>query len=185
MKNLSSDHQHEENAPIEVVPYDSSWPEKFAAEREVLEEILKPWIVGGIEHVGSTAVPGLDAKPVIDIMVGVESLESSRDAIPAAGKAGYIYWPYKADLMHWFCKPSAAHRTHHLHLIPFKSRLWKARLGFRNALRQDAALAAAYAELKYELAGKYRHDREAYTQSKGSFVKQVLESIDLGDAPRT
>lgn len=182
MTKPSSDHQRDQNAPIEVVPCDPSWPEKFADERGVLEEILAPWIVGGIEHVGSTAVPGLDAKPVIDIMVGVENLESSRGAVPAAGNAGYIYWPYKADSMHWFCKPSETHRTHHLHLIPFNSPLWKARMGFRNALRKDDALAAAYAELKHDLAGQYRHDREAYTESKGPFVQQVLASIGLDDA---
>lgn len=167
------------SAPIIVIPYDSSWPDKFEAERQVLARTLAPWLAGPIEHVGSTAVLGLDAKPVIDIMVAVKSLDASRSAIPAAEAVGYIYWPYKADIMHWFCKPSDAHRTHHLHLVPYGSRLWLDRLGFRDALRADAQLAQEYAQLKHCLANKYRDDREAYTQSKSAFVHQVLKTVGL------
>ena len=175
----------EKSAPVIVVPYDSSWPDKFESERQVLFRALKRWLAGPIEHVGSTAVPGLAAKPVIDIMVAVESLDASRSAIPAAEAVGYIYWPYKANVMHWFCKPSDAHRTHHLHLVPYGSRLWHARLGFRDALRADAPLAEEYAQLKLSLAGKYRDDREAYTQSKTKFVQQVLQSVGLAQASET
>jgi GrpB-like predicted nucleotidyltransferase (UPF0157 family) len=164
----------DENALIEVVAYDPAWPSKFEEERAVLEGLLGPWLVADIEHVGSTAVPGLAAKPVIDIMVPVESLEASRGSIEAAGRAGYLYWPYKADVMHWFCKPSAAHRTHHLHIIPYESPLWFDRVRFRDALRSDSELAERYAELKLRLAGRHRHDREAYTEGKDDFVKAVL-----------
>ena len=166
--------QDDENAPVEVVAYNPAWPSKFEEERAVLEGLLARWIVAGIEHVGSTAVPGLAAKPVIDIMVPVESLEASRGSIEAASRAGYVYWPYKADVMHWFCKPSAAHRTHHLHVVPFESPLWFDRLRFRDALRSDARLAERYAELKLRLARRYRHDREAYTEGKAGFVAAVL-----------
>jgi GrpB-like predicted nucleotidyltransferase (UPF0157 family) len=166
--------QDDENAPIEVVTYDPAWPSRFEEERAVLEGLLAHWIVADIEHVGSTAVPGLAAKPVIDIMVPVESLEASRGSIEAASRAGYIYWPYKADVMHWFCKPSAAHRTHHLHIVPFESSLWCDRLCFRDALRSDSKLAERYAELKLRLARRYRHDREAYTEGKTDFVTAVL-----------
>lgn len=169
------------SAPVIVVPYDASWPGMFEVEQRILARVLAPWLAGPIEHVGSTAVPGLDAKPVIDIMVAVRSLEASRAAIPAAEDAGYLYWPYKADVMHWFCKPSDAHRTHHLHLVPHASQLWRARLAFRDALRADASLARRYARLKHELARRYRDDREAYTQSKSAFIRQVL--ADVGLAP--
>jgi GrpB-like predicted nucleotidyltransferase (UPF0157 family) len=87
--------------------------------------------------------------------------------------------------MHWFCKPSDAHRTHHLHLVPYGSSLWEARLAFRNALRTNAQLAQDYAQLKHELARKYRDDREAYTQSKSAFVHQVLESVGLVQTSET
>jgi GrpB-like predicted nucleotidyltransferase (UPF0157 family) len=164
----------DENAAVEVVAYDPAWPARFAEERAVLEDLLAHWLVADIEHVGSTAVPGLAAKPVIDIMVPVESLEASRGSIDAAGRAGYVYWPYKADVMHWLCKPSAAHRTHHLHVVPFGSPLWSDRLRFRDALRRDSGLAERYAELKLRLARRHRHDREAYTEGKADFVRAVL-----------
>lgn len=175
----SSSAPEETSAPVIVVPYDSSWPSRFESEKQVLSYVLAQWLAGPIEHVGSTAVPGLAAKPVIDIMVAVENLDASRPAIPAAEALGYIYWPYKADVMHWFCKPSDAHRTHHLHLVPYGSKLWQARLGFRDALRGDARLAEEYAQLKLHLANKYRYDRETYTQSKTSFVHDVLKSLGL------
>ena len=167
--------QADEDAPIEIVAYDPAWPSRFEEERAVLEGLLRRWLVADIEHVGSTAVPGLAAKPVIDIMVPVESLDASRASIEAAGHAGYVYWPYKADVMHWMCKPSAAHRTHHLHIVPFESALWIDRLRFRDALRGDPALAMRYAELKQDLAKRYRHDREAYTEGKADFIKAVLQ----------
>lgn len=171
---------HNTSASIEVLPYTSAWTDKFAAEQAVLKKALWPWLVGPIEHVGSTAVPGLAAKPVIDIMAAVQSLDDSRPAIEQAEALGYNYWPYKAEVMHWLCKPSDVHRTHHLHLVPYNSPLWHARLGFRNALRADADLAHEYATLKFSLASKHPHDREAYTQGKTGFVQQVLDSIDLG-----
>lgn len=166
--------QDDENGPIEVVSYDPAWPSRFEEEGALLAGVLRQWLVAGIEHVGSTAVPGLAAKPVIDIMVPVESLEASRGSIEAAGDAGYRYWPYKADVMHWFCKPSAAHRTHHLHIVPFESSLWFDRLRFRDALRSDSELAGKYAELKLRLAKRYRYDREAYTEGKTDFVTAVI-----------
>lgn len=163
------------DAAIELAPYDPAWPSRFAEERDFLEGLLRDWLVAPIEHVGSTAVPGLDAKPVIDIMAPIGSLEASRGAIAAAAAGGYLYAPYKTEVMHWFCKPSPARRTHHLHLIPFASAIWDERLAFRDALRRDALLAAQYARLKYELATRFRHDREAYTEAKSSFIRAVLE----------
>jgi GrpB-like predicted nucleotidyltransferase (UPF0157 family) len=162
-------------ASIHIVPYDESWPARFEQERAILDRVLGSWIAGGVEHVGSTAVPGLAAKPVIDIMVGVESLEASRAAIPVLAKIEYCYFPYRPDLMHWFCKPSPSFRTHHLHLIPFRSRLWTERLAFRDYLREHADVAAEYAELKQRLATQYPHDREAYTDAKTLFVERIVK----------
>lgn len=161
-------------APIEIVPYDGSWLARFADEREELMKVLRPWLRGPIEHVGSTAVPGMAAKPVIDIMAGVETLEASRAAIPRLEASGYCYAPYKAEVEHWFCKPSPALRTHHLHLVPVHSPRWADCLRFRDALRADAELARAYAALKLDLAGRFRNDREAYTEAKAPFIGAVL-----------
>src|SRR5512138_3669521 len=117
-------------AAVEVVDYDPAWPPRFEEERGALQRVLGRWLVGPIEHIGSTAVPGLAAKPVIDIMAAVRDLDSSRPVIDVLPRLGYCYWPYREDVMHWFCKPSDAFRTHHLHVVPFRSQLWLDRLAF-------------------------------------------------------
>ena len=168
------------DAPVEVVPYDDAWPSKFEAERGLLESLLAKWLVGSIEHIGSTAVPGLPAKPVIDIMAPVKSLDGSRPAITTLVEAGYVYFPYKVDVMHWFCKPSPYYRTHHLHLVPINNPHWLQRLAFRDALLNKPKLATEYADLKYALAERFRLDREAYTESKTTFVDRVLSDLITG-----
>jgi GrpB-like predicted nucleotidyltransferase (UPF0157 family) len=163
-------------APIEVVDYTPQWVELFALERDALARELKTWLVGRPEHIGSTAVPGLAAKPIIDIMAPVASLEASLPAIEAAGRIGYVHYPYKPDVMHWFCKPGPSHRTHHLHLVPLGSPLWVDRLAFRDALRASETLRAEYQALKRSLAQVHREDREAYTSAKGPFIERVLQA---------
>ena len=170
------------DAPIELAPSDPAWPERFAAEAARLQPVLAPWLAGAIEHIGSTAVPGLVAKPVIDLMAPVVSLAASRDAIDAVVRAGYVHHPYRADVMHWFCRPSPAHRTHHLHLVPLGSPTWLERLAFRDALRTDPARAADYARLKQDLARRHRDDREAYTDGKSAFVDALLARASRGDS---
>ena len=161
-------------ASIELSEYDYEWPSKFEAERDFFVGVIGQWLCGGVQHVGSTSVPGLIAKPVIDIMFGVKTLEESRQAIDVLVKHGYVYFPYKKDVMHWFCKPSDAFRTHHLHLIPYESPLWNERIKFRNLLLSDKDVANEYYALKKQLAVRYREDRESYTREKGPFIQNVL-----------
>ncbi len=165
------------SAVIEIVEYNPLWPAMFQSEKSFLESIARKWIYGQIEHVGSTSVPGLAAKPVIDIMFGVESLGSSREAIEVLQHGGYCYAPYKTDVMHWFCKPSEHYRTHHLHLIPFNSPLWHERINFRNMLRSNNELASDYASLKRGLALRYPENREAYTNQKWPFIQKALKQL--------
>lgn len=162
------------DAPIQVVPYDPCWPAAFEAERMLLAEALRPWLTGAIEHIGSTAVPGLAAKPVIDLMAPVASLAGAMGVIDALRPLDYLHHPYKPQEMHWFCKPSPAHRTHHLHVVELGGSAWQQRLALRDALRQDAALAGRYAQLKRSLARQHPLDREAYTQAKAPFIAAVL-----------
>src|SRR5262245_52582483 len=115
-------------SPINLSEYNPAWPEIFRMEKLFLENIAGEWLCGGIEHVGSTSVVGLIAKPIIDIMFGVKSLAASKAAIGILETNGYCYAPYKTEVMHWFCKPSEDFRTHHLHLVPYKSPLWNERL---------------------------------------------------------
>ncbi|MEO8256425.1 MAG: GrpB family protein [Acidobacteriota bacterium] len=162
-------------AEIHVVPYDEAWPRQFEDERQALADALGPYVTGTIEHIGSTAVPGLVAKPVIDIMVGVESLDGSRPAIPLLERLEYCHFPYRAETEHWFCKPSPQCRTHHLHLVPCRSRTWVEAIAFRDHLRAHPDAAADYASLKRRLAERYRDDREAYTDAKAPFIQQTVE----------
>jgi len=162
-------------AIIELSEYNPCWPEMFQSEKLLLERVAGEWLYGAIEHVGSTSVTGLVAKPIIDIMFGVRNLRDSRAAIGVLEKNGYCYAPYKTNVMHWFCKPSEDHRTHHLHLVPFNNSLWHQRIEFRDALRSNKELAFEYGSLKRNLAAEHKKDRELYTDKKWPFIKRVLE----------
>jgi GrpB-like predicted nucleotidyltransferase (UPF0157 family)/ribosomal protein S18 acetylase RimI-like enzyme len=158
--------------PVRIVAYDQGWPERFEQERTLLSAALGDAVVGGIHHVGSTSVPGLASKPVIDILVGVRGLQESRSCFERLGALGYLYAPYRSAEMHWFCKPDPLRRTHHLHLVPIDSARFRDELAFRDRLRADGALAREYEALKHELAARHREDREAYTQAKSEFVRR-------------
>lgn len=160
--------------PIRVAPYDPAWPGRFAEERAGLSEAIGVWATGGIHHVGSTAVPGLDAKPIVDILVGVEGLEESRACFEPLATLDYLYAPYRAEEMHWFCKPNPSRRTHHLHLVPTDSSRFREELAFRDRLRADPAIAKEYAALKRDLAARFSRDREAYTDAKADFIHHAL-----------
>jgi len=164
-----------DDAPVEIVAADPGWVQRFGEEKIALLEVLTPWLAGPIEHIGSTAVPGLAAKPVIDIMAAVESLDASRPAIAVVEALGYCYAPYRTDREHWFCKPSFRERTHHLHLVPADSTTWIEAIVFREVLRSEPAVAVEYEALKRRLAAEFRHDREAYTQGKGPFVTRIVK----------
>jgi len=120
-------------------------------------------------------VPGLEAKPIIDILVGVTDLETSRACFGPLAELDYLYAPYLPEEMHWFCKPDPAHRTHHLHLVPAASKRYRDELTFCDLLREDPDLADRYAARKRELAAAHPTDREAYTDGKGNFIASALD----------
>lgn len=161
--------------PIRLVASDPEWTVRFDLERTALAQRIDQWAAGGIHHIGSTAVAGLEAKPIIDIMVGVRDLETSRACFEPLAGLGYLYAPYLPEEMHCFCKPDPARRTHHLHLVPVGSPRYRDALAFRDVLRADPQAAAEYAALKRDLAGRHRDDREAYTEAKGAFIRAVLD----------
>jgi len=157
----------EANATVQIIDYDPAWPASFEAERRRLAPLL-----GGadIHHFGSTAVPGLAAKPVIGMIALVRDIDAPIAAL--VEHAGYQFPPaYNATLSHrrWLCYPAASHRTHHLHLVDEPDELER-RLRFRDRLRADPVLAREYAALKRALAGRFAHDREAYTEAKRQFI---------------
>jgi GrpB-like predicted nucleotidyltransferase (UPF0157 family) len=158
------------DGPIEIVEYDPAWPARFDAERERLLPLLPG---AEIHHIGSTAVPGLPAKPVIDLMALVEDVDAPIAALIEDG--GYQYpEAFNATLSRrrWLCRPTAAHRTHHLHLVDDRTELDR-HMRFRDRLRASATLADEYTRLKRELAGRFGNDREAYSEAKSAFIRQV------------
>jgi GrpB-like predicted nucleotidyltransferase (UPF0157 family) len=167
-----------------IVRYDTEWPRRFEAERELLERVLAPWLEGGIHHIGSTAVPGLAAKPVIDMIAGVRDLDEARAAFDPLREQSYFYEAHRPGIAHHFAKPALAlrGRTHHLHLTEPGSDLWRERLAFRDALRSDPELAAEYEALKMQLAGEHGADVAIYTSGKRALVARVLatEGIQPG-----
>ena len=147
--------------PPLVVPYDPAWVERFEAERAILEEELEPWLDGGIHHIGSTSIPGLAAKPIVDMMAGVRDLEEARAAFEPLRQQSYLDAPHRADIAHHFAKPSLHEPSHGLHLTQPGSDLWRERLAFRDALRNAPTLAAQYETLKLRLAHDHPHDAQA------------------------
>jgi GrpB-like predicted nucleotidyltransferase (UPF0157 family) len=114
------------------------------------------------------------ADPVIDILVGVATLGESRACFGRLKRVGYLYAPYRAEEMHWFCKPDPSRRTHHLHLVPASSARFRDELAFRDYLRDHLDAARAYGRLKRRLAEKFEQDRDAYTEAKTDFVLATL-----------
>jgi GrpB-like predicted nucleotidyltransferase (UPF0157 family) len=160
--------------PIRLVAYDPEWPARFERERLLLDGAIGGWAVGGIHHVGSTAVPGLDAKPIIDILVGVADLATSRACFEPLAELEYLYAPYREEEMHWFCKPDPRVRTHHLHLVPVDSARFRDELAFRDLLRADPGTAEDYRALKHRLAERFEQDRDGYTDAKAEFIAGAL-----------
>jgi GrpB-like predicted nucleotidyltransferase (UPF0157 family) len=164
---------------IEIVEYDASWPRLFEEERRLIERALpSDWILA-IEHAGSTAIPGLAAKPIIDIFVAVPSIDHARATlVEPIEKLGYVYWAEnpKRDRM-FFVKgmpPYGERRTHHIHISESTSDAWLRPLLFRDYLRRHADEAERYHRLKLDLASRYRHDREAYTSARDAFVEAIV-----------
>jgi len=157
-----------------VAPYDAEWPRLFEVERELLERVLAPWLDQGIHHIGSTAVPGLAAKPIVDMMAGVRDLDEARAAYGPLEEHGYVDAPHRPEEAHHFAKPSREEARYSLHLTEPGSDLWRERLAFRDELRADRALAAEYERLKRALAAEHPADVRAYTVAKREFVARVL-----------
>ncbi len=160
---------------VVVVDYDSSWPARYERERASIVEALGDVMEGvaAIEHVGSTAVPGLAAKPIIDIMVGVRELPVGERCVQPLEALEY---EYRGDAgipgRYYFRKGNP--RSHHLHMVQHGTEFWQRHLLFRDLLRERPAVAQEYAALKKELAAQYRTDRLAYTEAKTPFIDAAL-----------
>jgi GrpB-like predicted nucleotidyltransferase (UPF0157 family) len=161
---------------VVVVPYDPAWAAAFQVERERVAATLGKLALG-IEHIGSTSVPGLSAKPVIDLLVGTRTFDDADRCLPLLLADG---WEFPVDVndkikdRRFLRRVQGGVRTHHLHIVVFGGELWDGYVRFRDALRKRPDLAAEYETLKRDLAVKYRDQRERYTASKSDFVARVL-----------
>jgi GrpB-like predicted nucleotidyltransferase (UPF0157 family) len=175
---------------IVIVAYDSRWPGRFREEEMHLRAVLPAELLGRIEHFGSTAVPGLPAKPIVDMLIEVTDLDATRARIaPILEGEGYDYFwrPTFGDNVPpwyaWFIKRDqrGGARTHHLHMItrgPEFSDHWRALL-FRDYLRGHPDVAADYGALKARLAAEHAHDRIAYTHGKSEIIAKVMERLTV------
>jgi len=161
---------------IEIVPNDASWPARFMAEAAAIRSALGNGLVYSLHHVGSTAVPGLAAKPIIDIILEVPDRDSWPSLIGPLQRLGYVYWAENPDKTKMFLvkgmPPFGTGRTHHIHVHTPDA--VEPVIRFRDHLRANPDDARRYGALKRELAAKFATDREGYTSGKDRFVQDVL-----------
>ena len=159
-----------------IAPASPEWPRLFLVHRDALHATFSS-IAVDIEHIGSTAVPGLAAKPVIDILVGAASLADIESRIPALVAAGYSYRPEHEGalpLRRYFTITPPDSLRAHVHAVVRDGALWRDHLVFRDALRNDAALRDHYQALKLALAERHAHDKSAYTDAKAPFIREAI-----------
>ena len=171
---------------IQIEPYNLAWPSMFKKEKEHLLFFLPNQLINRIEHFGSTAVPNLSAKPIIDMLVEVTSLDEVKKLIvPQLKSQGYDYFwrpmgnedvpPYYA----WFIKRDVnGNRTHHIHMVESDFSDWD-RLHFKNYLIENPEIATDYQKLKIDLSNKYKNNRVEYTERKGEFIRKYTKIAKL------
>lgn len=160
---------------VVLTPYSPLWPAIFDIEKRMLLRVFGDAVA--VEHIGSTAVPGLGAKPIIDVMLGAPDLAIVEARIPALEAEGYRYVPEFEKSMpqrRYFTRMDTPPGKFHLHAVVLDSPFWQRHLAFRDALRADPALVAKYWRLKQHLAARHRDDRAAYADAKSDFIRSVV-----------
>jgi GrpB-like predicted nucleotidyltransferase (UPF0157 family) len=162
--------------PIRVEPPDDGWAEEYRRRADAVREALGE-VAQRVDHVGSTAIPGLDAKPTIDIQVSVADLEDLESFRRPLELLGYTFHERSLEEVgHRFF--SAPGRAAHIHICPSGSRWERTHLLFRDFVRTHPDVAGAYSRLKHSLAREHPEDREAYAEAKSAFIEQVLTEAE-------
>ena len=165
-----------ENNTVQLVAYQLDWERAFLEEQARLRETLGGAVLD-VQHIGSTAVPGLLAKPVLDIGVAVWDFDEAFTLIEPLEMLGYRYrGEYGIARGHYFVK--GLPRTHHLHMLEERSLEWRNHLLFRDYLRTYTETAATYQALKMQLAERFPGDRDAYTEGKHAFIQDILNRAE-------
>lgn len=162
---------------VKLIPYDSVWATEFEQEKQRLLDVFGDKLIA-VEHIGSTAVPGLSAKPIIDMIAAIASFDELEKFVEPLQDLGYEYMPNRMFTdRKFFPKGSHSNRTHHLNLV-LKDDVnqWESPLVFRDYLRDHQEARDEYAELKASLAKQYSADRQRYTRSKNDFIQRILRS---------
>ncbi len=173
---------------LEIVPYDPRWPREFESERKRIAATLGELALR-VDHKGSTAVPGLGAKPVIDIQISVEQLHPLEAYAAALARLGYKHLPDPDDAFcPFFYRPSDWPHTHHVHVVQAGGDEERRILAFRDYLREHSSVAREYEEVKRRLAPQYSaaefSSRQAYADAKGEFINRITRVALAGGHPR-
>ncbi|MFF8279596.1 GrpB family protein [Streptomyces lateritius] len=163
--------------PIEIVPYDPAWPDAFASWGGGLRAALGA-VASRIDHIGSTSVPGLAAKPVIDIQISVASLEPTDAFLGPLTDMGFVYRADNSDRTKRYFREPAGQRRTHVHVRQLGSFSQQFPLLFRDYLRCHTSAATEYAAAKRHCAAKFRGDRPGYVRAKDVFVWDVIRCAD-------
>lgn len=164
---------------VEIRDWDPTWAQLASELVSDLHDRLAPWLAGSVEHVGSTSVQGLAAKPVVDLMAPVASLPADSGAAGPLADVGWELVPPELDRRPWrrlYVLPEDDRRLAHLHLVESTHPRWSETLRFRDRLRRQPELARAYAEVKRRAARAHAEDRDAYTAAKSDFVERVVNA---------
>ena len=162
---------------IDIKNPDPMWKNKGLREKEELSNLLSAFSVKKVEHIGSTSIANLPAKPIIDLMASFPSLESIHEIVKTLSVHDWHYVPPELDKQPWrkfFVKVKNDKRVAHLQLMHEGEERWEKHLEFRNKLRSNVYLAEEYAIIKCRLAQEFNNDREGYTEAKTAFINKVL-----------
>lgn len=160
---------------IELAAHRAEWKTLFESEANLLHEAVGKY-VAAVEHIGSTAISGLVAKPILDILVGVQNLENAEKCVVPLAEIGYEYRGEQGIAGRFYFRKGVADiSTHHLHMVEMTSDVWRNHLLFRDYLRQHPNAAKDYGRLKRKLAVKFKHNRPAYTEAKAAFIESILK----------
>lgn len=161
-----------ERGTVRLISYSPAWHTLFEREKKTLLIALQG-IVLRIEHIGSTSIPDMEAKPIIDMAAAIPSLDIVQNCIEPLAAVGYEYkGEYGLPGRHFFTKGSP--HTHYLHVVMKSSDHWNAWLTFRDYVTANKQVAAEYSALKRDLAKAYQSDREAYTKAKSEFINMIV-----------
>lgn len=170
-----------EHGVVRLAPYTAEWRRLFEEEKRLLQTRIGAYVLD-VQHVGSTAIPGMPAKPIIDIGVAVADYEEAKGCIPPIEELGYEYrGTFGIALRHYFVKGEP--RTHHLHMVEITSPAWENLVLFRDHLLRHPDAAQEYLVLKESLAKQHAADRRAYLDGKAAFIEQVLERARAESSP--